>query len=64
MSLLSYSRHHVDAEVKLPSDTPKWLFTGFFGFPEQNLRYPSWLVDRDFNEILSDGEKSGGGVRA
>lgn len=78
VGLLSYSRNHIDVEVRSPGDSMKWYFTGFYGFSEQNLRYrswellhlletrnsPPWLVGGDFDKILSEGEKQGGGVQA
>lgn len=77
VSLLSFSLKHIDAEVVLPGKNIKWRFTGFYVFPEQ-LRYHSWdllrtlssrsvlpwVVGGDFNEIMSNDEKSGGLVRA
>lgn len=78
VGLMSYSQNHIDVEVVLPGEEQKWRFTGFYGFSEQNLRYRSWdllrdlqgrsslpwVVGGDFNEILADVEKSGGGARS
>lgn len=74
---MSYSRNHIDVEVVLAWENFKLRFTGFYGFPEHHLRYRSWdllrslygrsslpwVVGGDFNEILADEEKSGGGTR-
>lgn len=42
VTLLSYSSNHIDMEVVLPGEVDKWRFTGFYGFPEQHLRFRSW----------------------
>lgn len=76
--LRSYSLNHIYVEVVAPSDATKWHFTGFYGFPEHHRRFLSWdlirqlksqsslpwVVGGDFNEILSDNEKSGGIARS
>lgn len=78
VNLLSFSLNHIDAEIILPGESFKWRFTGFYGFPEQHSRHRSWellrtlcaqsvlpwVVGGDFNEILSNEEKSGGLPRA
>lgn len=65
---MSYSRNHIDVEVVLAWENFN---------PEHHLRYRSWdllrslygrsslpwVVGGDFNEILADEEKSGGGTR-
>lgn len=77
VTLLSYSRNHIDVEVVLSGEDTKWRFTGFYGFPEHHQRHRSWdllrelrthsslpwLVGGVFNEVLSVGEKAGGVAR-
>ncbi|XP_019196029.1 PREDICTED: uncharacterized protein LOC109189860 [Ipomoea nil] len=72
ISLLSYSRNHVDVRVTLPGYEP-WRMTSFYGFPQQNKsvdswnllrsiknRSPlSWVVLSDFNDLLFQYEKRG-----
>ncbi|KAK3211629.1 hypothetical protein Dsin_016335 [Dipteronia sinensis] len=70
VSILSYSKGHIDARMILKSGF-QWIFSGFYGNPNSNLRANSWellrrlrLVDNlpwvcggDFNELLSLTEK-------
>ena len=56
----------------------KWRLTGFYGHPETHRRYESWhllaflnnqlqlpwLCLGDFNDILSNTEKSGGAIQS
>lgn len=72
LRLLSYSKNHIDVEIRLPGSS-EWRLTCFYGFPERSRRYQSWdllrsirpksnlpwLVAGDFNEILSLSEKRG-----
>lgn len=41
VGLISFSNNHIDAEVQLSGEPTKWRFTGFYGFPEQHLRFRS-----------------------
>lgn len=72
LQLLSYSKNHVDVEVRMP-DSVVWRLTCVYGFPERDRRHLTWdllrslrsnsilpwLVAGDFNEILSLSEKRG-----
>ncbi|XP_019151915.1 PREDICTED: uncharacterized protein LOC109148635 [Ipomoea nil] len=40
-TLLSYSKNHVDVEVRLADDRV-WRMTGFYGFPKREDRRESW----------------------
>ncbi|KAL0320136.1 UNVERIFIED_CONTAM: hypothetical protein Sradi_5275100 [Sesamum radiatum] len=69
----SFSNSHIDAVVSDESGTNGWRFTGVYGQPEAArraetwnlLRFLSrasvrpWLYAGDFNEILSQSEKTG-----
>lgn len=73
VNLLSYSKNHIDVKVSLDEGVKEWRFTGFYGEPEASRRHLSWEVLRalipksnlpwlccgDFNEIVSNTEKSG-----
>ncbi|XP_031107562.1 uncharacterized protein LOC116012214 [Ipomoea triloba] len=70
--LISYSKNHIDIQVRLPSSNA-WRLTCFYGFPERNCRQQSWdllrslhsksdlpwLVAGDFNDIAAQCEKRG-----
>lgn len=69
-SLISYSKNHIDVQVRLPGNDA-WRLTCFYGFPERSRRQQSWdflrslktksdlpwLAVSDFNDIASSGEK-------
>jgi len=71
----SYSLHHINAKVSLADSNGVWAFTGFYGYPDQtqrdeswklmsalnNFNQQTWLCIGDFNEILDQSEKVGGG---
>ncbi|KAL0408316.1 UNVERIFIED_CONTAM: hypothetical protein Sradi_1766000 [Sesamum radiatum] len=71
VDLLSFSKGHIDARVKLTDEESYWRFTGFYGAPDASQRSISWnllrhlstisnlpwLCTGDFNAILSDTEK-------
>ena len=77
ISLLSYSRFHIDVQVVSYRDVV-WRCTGFYENPIASQRHNGWtLFSRlkntytlpwacasDFNEILDHSEKVGGGCRA
>ncbi|GMI82621.1 hypothetical protein HRI_001931400 [Hibiscus trionum] len=77
VTLKSYSRWHIDIEIK-EENAVKWRFTGFYGCPEERNRTESWrllkqlgvdqslpwVVAGDFNEIAFSFEKHGGCVRS
>ncbi|KAA3465140.1 Endonuclease/exonuclease/phosphatase [Gossypium australe] len=70
-----YSKWHIDSLVKGGNGQAEWRFTGFYGSPylkDKNTvwdllkilsheNHQPWLVAGDFNEILFDFEKKGGG---
>lgn len=77
LSILSYSKYHIDACVEEDGSSPlKYFITGFYGNPDASQRHRSWdllrflcrnddeawLVFGDFNEILFNHEKLGGGI--
>lgn len=45
VNLLSYSRFHVDTQVKIERQEP-WRLTGFYGHPERAQRRASWNLLR------------------
>ena len=77
LEIKNFSNNHIDAIITEPGNNFKWRLTGFYGHPETHRRYESWhllaflhnqfqlswLCLRDFNEILSTEEKSGGTPR-
>ena len=76
ISLLSYSRYHIDTIVTDDKNF-RWRLTGFYGHPVATERCHGWtllkrlagfsslpwLVGGDFNEILCLDEKLGGAIR-
>ena len=78
MEIKSYSQNHVDAVINGVDHSFKWRLIGFYGHPETHRRYESWhllaflnnqlhlpwLCLGDFNEILSNTEKSRGAIRS
>ncbi|KAF5468931.1 hypothetical protein F2P56_013039 [Juglans regia] len=75
--LESYTQHHISLKVKNSLDGKTWILTGFYGDPITAKRQGSWqllrrlkpandlgwLCVRDFNEIVTTNEKSGGMLR-
>ena len=73
VSLLSYSRFHIDVHVSIPRGV-SWRFTGMYGHPDSGQRQHSWNLLRrlhgmsslpwlcvgDFNVVLESSEKEGG----
>lgn len=71
--VISYSRNHNDALVKLEGGDNTWRFTGFYSKLERNRRREpwqllnhlstvnslSWVVIGDFNDIRFQVEKRG-----
>ena len=72
VSLMSFSRNHVDVRVNIP-EMVLWRLTCFYGHPERNRRKDFWdllksLSNRsnlpwccigDFNDLLAQTEKKG-----
>ncbi|XP_040996131.1 uncharacterized protein LOC121242293 [Juglans microcarpa x Juglans regia] len=77
VSLTSYSHFHISTKIKQRGNKGEWLMTGFYGHPLISKRSSSWnLLNTlkptdnvpwfcvgDYNEILYNGEKYGGGMR-
>lgn len=73
LSIQNYSQHHITAFMKLADENCGWVFTGFYGYPDQTQREKSWrllstlnnsiqqawLCIGDFNEIMDQSEKVG-----
>lgn len=78
LEILNFSHNHILAWVRSERGNDRWLFTGFYGEPETNRRMRtwnllrsvrplesvSWMVVRDFNEILFYFEKFEGRSRS
>lgn len=74
--LKSVSKFHIDGVVKNKQNS-EWRVTGFYGEPDTNLRSQAWsmmqrigdnnqlpwLMMGDFNELLWQSKKKGGGLR-
>ncbi|XP_075670087.1 uncharacterized protein LOC142639835 [Castanea sativa] len=68
----TYSPHHIDVQVLMPSTQP-WRLTGLYGYSEEQLKPETWRLMRhlynrstlpwlcigDYNEILISEEKNG-----
>ncbi|XP_021744637.1 uncharacterized protein LOC110710620 [Chenopodium quinoa] len=77
VEVVSYSAHHIEANVCDASGVPSWKMVGVYGWPEATQKYRTWDLMRnihagcsipmlyfgDFNEILGVHEKSGGVTR-
>lgn len=77
VQLCSYSRNHIDILISEDNGSNVWRYTRFYREPYADRRSEtwnllrrlgvgnnlSWLVSRDFNEILYSFEKEGGALR-
>ncbi|XP_062014223.1 uncharacterized protein LOC133730693 [Rosa rugosa] len=78
VDIRTYSPNHIDAEVGKPG-TDLWRFTGIYGVAARDGRNRTWslietlaaqpcslpwLMAGDFNEVMSNADKSGGPPRA
>lgn len=77
VSFKSYSNSHIDVIVRKYPTSSMWHAIGFYGQPKiekRNISWHllealkvqcdlSWIVFRDFNEIVCNSEKSGGSDR-
>ncbi|XVF12676.1 hypothetical protein REPUB_Repub08aG0139500 [Reevesia pubescens] len=75
VNILSYSKYHIDAEVNSGDLNSLVRVIGFYGQPDVCKRKESWILLKTFasrsklpwcylgnyNEILTDKEKNGGG---
>lgn len=73
MEIQNFSRHHINAVVKMETINQSWKFSGFYGHPEVGKRKEAWnllchlrsftptawLCVGDFNETVNDSEKYG-----
>lgn len=73
VEITRFSDNHIDTTVILDVGSPKWRFTGFYGFPERVRRRTSWqflrtlsvlstlpwVIMGDCNDILHQTEKRG-----
>ena len=50
LSLLSYSRNHVDKMVHSLSHGPWWLI-GVYGYPERGWRHAAWRLLESLKDI-------------
>ncbi|XP_012852582.1 PREDICTED: uncharacterized protein LOC105972190 [Erythranthe guttata] len=76
MSLQNLPPNHIDATIFYEELNNTWRFTGFYGNPNEQLRYQSWSLLRqlatlsneewicagNFNAMLSISEKAGDGT--
>lgn len=77
VKLRTYGPNHIDTEITSTQET--FRFTGVYGFAPRSQRYRTWqliktlaaqscslpwIMGGDFNEIMSNREKSGGLSRA
>ncbi|XP_062088399.1 uncharacterized protein LOC133794966 [Humulus lupulus] len=77
ISVQSSSYNHISCFISFDNQHLSWHFSGFYGHPAvsnrhmtwellQHLRiiaHGPWLVMGDFNEVLSQADKNGGGLR-
>ena len=75
--IISYSAHHIAAEVRDDNDEVSWVAVGIYGWPETQNKHLTWELMKtirsshsypvvffgDFNEILNASEKEGGVAR-
>lgn len=75
---MNYSLRHINAYISVGGRGSPWMFTGFYGNPDQTQRETSWkllthlsslipsewLCIGDFNEIVAQSEKVGGRTRS
>ncbi|XP_056698562.1 uncharacterized protein [Spinacia oleracea] len=77
VEVLSFSPHHIEAEVRGENGDGIWKAIGIYGWPETEEKHRTWalmeevkarsalptIMFGDFNEILGMSEKEGGVVR-
>jgi hypothetical protein len=77
LEIFNYSRHRINAIIRIEDGSPGWKFTGFYGNPNNAKRSESWdllrllksfqptawLCAGDFNEIIEQKEKEGAVLR-
>jgi hypothetical protein len=77
VEIQNYTRRHINAVIKHSDSTQPWRFTGFYSHPNLAKRHESWalfshlrsfgpepwLCIGDFNEVVKQSEKFGGGVK-
>uniref|UniRef100_A0A803MVI3 Uncharacterized protein n=1 Tax=Chenopodium quinoa TaxID=63459 RepID=A0A803MVI3_CHEQI len=77
VNVVSYSNNHIAVDVSNNGNNNVWRAIGVYGWPENENKHQTWLLMKnlrqqsphptiffgDFSEILSAGEKCGGGSR-
>lgn len=77
VKIVNYSHHHIHAKVLDPDINSSRFLVGFYSNPDSSKRHQlwsllsitnlegggPWCMIRDFNEILTQDEKSGGNSR-
>nr|GME05062.1 uncharacterized protein LOC109162272 [Ipomoea batatas]GME15660.1 uncharacterized protein LOC109162272 [Ipomoea batatas] len=73
LEVTGFSSNHIDSIVILDIGSPKWRFTGYYGYPERSRRRESWQLLRtlaslstmpwvvmgDYNDLMHQGDKRG-----
>jgi exonuclease III len=75
VTIQNFSQRHINGVIRISDSAMPWKFTGFYGHPDVAKRDEAWALLRylahldpipwmcigDFNEIVENSEKWGGG---
>lgn len=51
VTILSFSKNHIDANIQLPDSYIIWRFTGFYGEPDTSYRKRTWRLLKELGNF-------------